>query len=114
MANLSLCWMESRALTAGDLMALTEALDMGPFNRVDLVVAVEEAGTGEGAALAFQHAARNEEGAYLDFDPVQSVDLTATGKTWIQIEALTRFLGWSLSGTLETSPTVTIDVVARR
>lgn len=112
--NRSTVWMESRTLSPGDEMSLTEALDAGEYSTLEVVVTVEQADRGDAAALVFQHAARNVSGAYLDFSPAASVSLTATGQTWVQIDRFTRFLGWAIDGALADGAVVTVDVVAKR
>lgn len=101
-------------LSAGDTMALSAALDVGDFTSLDVVITVDEAGAGDAPLLELQHAACNEDDGYLSCNPSQTVDLSVAGKTWIHLDQFTRFLRWSLSGALESSATVTIDVVARR
>lgn len=114
MPTLSLRWMDQRTLSPGEEMPLIEALDVGDYNSVDIVFTVVKEATGTAPALVLEHAPCNELGGYLGFDPVQTVDLTMPGKTWIHLDRLTRFLGWSLTGALEDGATITADVVARR
>ena len=72
-----------------------------------------ELATGESPAIVFEHAPTNEAGAYFDFSTPASVDLTATGRSWIRVTAFTRYLRWTTTGTFETPAVVTVDLVAR-
>ena len=114
MDDTCVCWMESKKFAAGDAMTLTGALDLRGNSTLELVVDVEEADGGEDAVLVIQHAARNVSGGYLDFETRVAIPLTATGKTWVKVDRYTRFLGWSLEGTLASGAVVTTDVVAKR
>lgn len=113
MPTLSRRLLDQTALSTGDTMDLAEALDLGDVQTLDLVIVVSEAGAGEAPTLVFEHAPVNEEDAFFGFDPSATVDLTAGGRTWHHITALTRFLRWTTTGTLSASATVTVDVVAR-
>lgn len=113
MRNLSTRWLDQRTFSAGDTMSLSEALDVGDYGSLELVITVEQAATGSSPALVVEHAALNGADRYLAFDPAVSVDLTQTGTTWLHRSPFTRPLGWSLSGTLETDAVVSIDVVAK-
>lgn len=112
--DICVCWMEAKKLVPGDTMALTGALDLRGNKTLDVVVDVEQADEGEDAVLVLQHAARNVSGGYVDFETRVEIPLNVTGKTWVKIDRYTRFLGWSLEGTLATGATVTTDVVAKR
>lgn len=114
MPNLSTCWLDAKTLEDGDSMALTEALDLGEYRTAEIVVNVESADEGGGATLVLQHAARNVNGAYLDFETPVSVALSATGATWVKVDRFTRFLGWSISGSLGGAVVVSVDVVGKR
>lgn len=113
MRTLILRWLDQRTLSAGDTMSLSEALDVGDYNSLDLVITVEQAARGTDPVLVLEHAALNGSDHYLAFDPAVSIDLTQTGKTWLHRSPFTRLLRWSLSGTLETDAIVSIDVVAK-
>lgn len=113
MGMFSLSFMDHRTLAEGDTMSNAEAVDVGPFTIVDLVITVHSAATGTSPTLTIKHAARLAEDAWLDLDEALVIDLTATGTTWRHVSAVTRFLGWFLSGTVETGPEVTIDIVAK-
>lgn len=105
--------LEQKSLEDGDLMDLVDALDLGIYTSLEFVIRVLQAGEGEAPVLVLQHAAVNETGAYLNFETPVSIDLTTTGSTWVHVAAFTRFVGWSLSGTLSSEAIVTIDVVAK-
>lgn len=113
MSALNVRWIDSRALAQGDTMSLGEALDLGGATVLELVITVEEAGAGSSPQLVLKHAARNTAGDYLDFRTAVAVDLSTAGQTWVHHDEFTRFLGWELSGTLDTGAVVSVDVVAR-
>ena len=105
--------LDAQALSTGDTMDLAEAIDLGEYTVLEITVVVSEAGAGESAALLFQHAPCNEAGRYMDFATPLKVDLTHAGTTWEHIDAFTRFLTWSVTGTLNSSAVATVDIVAK-
>lgn len=113
MSALNVRWIDSHAFTQGEAMALRDALDLGAAIVLDVVVTVEEAGTGTTPQILLKHAARNATGDYMDFRTPVAVDLTASGQTWAHMDEFTRFLGWELSGTLDTNAVVSVDIVAK-
>lgn len=99
--------------------AAATAVDLGDFDELELVITVTSAGTAEAGdasapALVLQHAPSASGDVLLDFPTAVSVDLTATGSTWIHVPYFTRWLFWSTSGSLTTAATVTVEVVGRR
>ena len=113
MATSTVRVMNERTLSPDDEMSLDEALDLGSFDTLDIIIHVLGAAEGDAPTLTLKHAAFNEEGRYLDFATAVTVDLSATGSHWFRIDAFTRYLGWFLSGTLSGDVVVTLDVVAR-
>lgn len=105
--------LDRQSLSAGDAMSLKDALDLGHYATLDVVVTVHEASEGDSGALELRHAPRNQEDSYLDFPTPISVSLAATGKTWIRADAFTCFVAWSVSGDLSRSATVSLELVAR-
>lgn len=105
--------LHSAVLSPGAEADLSQAMDLGAFRELHLVVMVEGAGEGSGAKLVVQHAAVNDADHYLDFETAAEVDLTATGRTWFHTGAFTRWVCCFVSGTLTADATVTVDVVAK-
>ena len=100
-------------LTAGASMDLADAIDAGECTVLELVATVHTATTGAAPLFVVEHAAVNEEDAYMPFEEPFTVDLTTTGQTWRHIEAHTRFLLWSVSGTLDGEVELTLDLVGK-
>lgn len=113
MGMFSLSFMDHRTLSDGDTMSNAEAVDVGPYTIVEVVITVHSAATGTSPTLTIKHASRLSDEAWLDLDEPLVIDLTATGTTWRHVSACTRFLGWFLAGTVDTGPEVTIDLVAK-
>lgn len=105
--------LRSATLTAGAEADLSQALDLGSFRELHLVISVEGAGEGEDAKLVVRHAAVNDAEHYLDFETPAEVDLTTTGRAWFHTSAFTRWVCCFVSGTLTADATVTVDVVAK-
>lgn len=104
---------DEKTLSQGDTMSEDEALDYGAFSTLDVVIHVSSAATGDSPTLTLKHASYNEAGRYLAFESPVEVSLSATGSTWFRVSAFSRFIGWSLAGTLDTPAVVTLDIVAR-
>lgn len=102
--------------------ALSAVVDLGEYLTLDIIVRVAQAGTaapaddgGTGAvALVVQHAPTDDDASYLDLPDPVSVDLTATGATWVHADHYTRYVRLTLSGHLEGDAVVTVDLVAKR
>lgn len=101
------------SLAEGDAMDLAEALDLVEFRDLDIVFQISEAGEGNSPRLLVEHAPVNEESAYIAFNTPISVDLTTAGTTWFRITEFTRWVRWRSTGTISSSPVVTLDILAR-
>ena len=105
--------LENATLAPGATFDLTLALDLGEYREIHLVLTVSEAGEGEGAKLVLRHAALNEEASYLDFETPAEIALTGTGTAWFHADSFTRWVCWFVSGELNASAVVTVDLVAK-
>ena len=105
--------LSSTTLSDGDVMDPATALDLACYRTLDLVVRVEEAGSGDAPKLVVEHSASNAADTWLGFTEPVEVDLTATGIAWSRQEAFTRWVGWRISGSLSASAVVTLEIVAR-
>ena len=105
--------LKSVTLNTGDTIALTDSADFVDACSLDIVIRVEQAGSGTAPLLKVQHSATNEEGTWIDFSTPAEADLTTAGLTWVHEDAFTRFAGWTVSGTLETPAVVTVDVIGK-
>lgn len=117
MATQSRRILDRQTLVTGDAMDLTEATDLAEYSTLEIVITVHTADTPEAGAsaaeLVVRHAPVAEEDGWLDFETAVTVDLSVAGKTWRHVSSFTRFLGWSVSGSLGSSAVVTLDVVAK-
>lgn len=113
MPTLSRVLLDRQTLSTGDAMDLDDALDLGDYATLDVIVTVHAAGEGEDAALVVSHAPRNVADGYLDFPTPISVSLISAGRTWVRVEAFTCFVSWSVIGTLSSGATVSLELVAR-
>lgn len=87
------------------------AIDVGPYNYVTVQMRVlSPAATG---TLLLQHAAVNEESAYVTAGgPGDNADLSVTTGSEFVLQSPLRFLRWSIDG-LSGSATFMIDVIGR-
>lgn len=100
-------------VTDGSAQDLAEALDLGDFIELEILVRVLSAGDGEAPLLQIQHAPVNEDDAFIDFPEAISVDLSVEGTTWVHVPHFTRWVRWRTAGTLTSSAMVTVHVVAK-
>ena len=104
MPSLSRCLLDKYPLSRETSPDLGDALDLGDYGTLHMVVTVHTAATAvAGTAnptLDIQHATTNELDRYLPFDTPVSIDLTVAGTTWVHVSDFTRFVLWMLSGTL--------------
>ena len=90
--------------------SLRDAYDAGAFKQLEVQVRVLKSGTGTGN-LKLQHAAVNEEDAYVDI----------TGATWslsgaggfTPIPDFLRFIRWVTDNNVQGDPIVIVDIVAK-
>ena len=80
------------SLTADSTMDPGSAADMADGQTLEIVVTVDEAATGEA--------------------PVR-VSLSRATRTWIHVPRYTRYVGWSVSGTLDTPAIVSVALLAK-
>lgn len=88
---------------------LREAWEAGAFRVLEVHVRVLKAGTGGNIIL--QHAAVNEDDAYLDLAGSTTV-LTGSG-AYFTISSFLRFIRWRTDGGVAGSPVVMIDIIAK-
>lgn len=105
--------LDGATLAPGDAPDLAGALDLGEYREVHLVLTVDSAGEGDAPTLVVQHAAVNEEGAYVDFETRAETALNATGTAWFHAGTFTRWVMWFVSGTLSAEARVTVDLIAK-
>lgn len=108
--------LDSVTLSAGDVVDLTGALDLGQYRELHIVVTIHQAGEaqeGESVTLSVKHAAINEEALYLDFETPAEVSLTSAGTSWFHASTFTRYVWWFVSGTLLSDAVVTLDLVGK-
>lgn len=105
--------LDSVTLSPGAEVDLSQALDLGDYRELHLVLTVQSAGEGDAAKLVVRHAAVNESGSYLDFETSAEIALTATGTAWFHADTFTRWVCWFVTGTLSADAVVTLDLVAK-
>ena len=89
---------------------LREAWDAGAYRVLEVHVRVLKAGTGGNIIL--QHAAVNEEDAYLDLANA-STALNGQG-AYLTISNFLRFIRWRTDGAVAGSPVVMIEIIAKQ
>ena len=102
------------SLSQGDRMDLSTAFDLNGVSTLDIVVTVHETCSGATPRLLLKHAfSADDDAAWLDFETPIAIDLTVAATTWARADAFTGSLAWFLDGTLESSPVVSVDLIAR-
>ncbi len=67
---------DHRTINGNDLMNYLEALDLGAYREIEIVITLVKAATGTGnPKIMFQHAAINEPDAYIAFNTAAEVDM---------------------------------------
>ena len=112
MQALTLPYLDQLILTPQGNPNLPGPVDLGAWRELHLCVRVKSAGTGD-ATLVIEHAPRDEEDAWLDFETPIAIDLTAPSSMWKVISSYTRLIRVRVAGTLASAATVTVDLVAR-
>lgn len=101
------------SLTADSTMDPGAAADMADGQTLEIVVTVDEAATGESPVLALWHAPDAAAAVWLDFPEPVRVSLSRAGRTWIHVPRYTRYVGWSVSGSLDTPAIVSVALLAK-
>lgn len=107
--------LDCRTLSSNDLMGILEALDLGAYKEIEIVLPLVRQGAGTNPKLVIKHAMVNEPDAYVGFATPYEVDLTQSNGTisWTHVPYFTRFVRWYVTGTLSTAPVVTVDILAK-
>ena len=104
--------LDHRALSADEAISAADAPDLGDGQTLEIVVTVHEVAEGDSPMLALLHAPEAD-GDWLPFEPPVRVPLSRPGRVWIHIPRFTRYVGWQVMGTLDTSPNVSVKLVAK-
>lgn len=94
-------------------MEAVAAADLGDGHTLEVVVTVHEGCEGESPSLCLKHAPASTDEQWLDFPEPMRISLARPGRTWLHAARYTRFVGWSLSGTLTSSAQVSVDLLAK-
>lgn len=105
--------LDTATLNDGDAAQPTDAADYSGYRELEIFVRVTEAGLGDSPALVLEHSSRGEADTYVPFATPVTVSLAATGNAWFHVPAFMRWVAWRLTGTLEGSATVTLDIIAK-
>lgn len=113
MATTSARLLDRSTLSSGDTMPAESASDMGEGQTLEVIVTVHAACEGDAPTLVLKHAPGNTDQDWLDFPQPIRVPLGRAGRTWFHAPYFTRYVGWSLSGTLDSSAEVTVELLAK-
>ena len=102
--------MDAGVLGGSADQSVTEAWDAGAYNKLQMDLRVATAGSA--GTLKLQHAPVNEDKAYEDLSGA-SVNLNATGSTFVTVSDFWRFVRWSYSGATG-NPVALIDGIAKK
>lgn len=103
--------LDQATLSTGDALDPADALDLADYKELEIVVEVHSAAEGDTPRLVLQHGPTAA--VSLNFETPVSVDLSATGTSWLHLARFTRWLGWSVTGTLSGGAVVTLEVIAK-
>ena len=103
--------LDQATLSTGDALDAADALDLGDYQQLEIVAEVTTAANGDAPLLHLRHGPTAAAG--LDFETPISIDLSAAGTSWHHADRFSRWLSWTVSGTLDTSAVVTIHVIAK-
>lgn len=101
--------LDTRAIGADEVQNLNEVFDAGAFSKLELQCRILK--TGGAGNIKLQHAAVNEEDAYIDLG---SASWLATGTGGhISIANFLRYVRWVGDSSIAGAPVVMIDIVAK-
>lgn len=101
--------LDPRVLGAGDTQDSKDAFDGGGYSKLELQCRILKSGSA--GSIKLQHAAVNEEDAYIDLG---SASWVATGSGGhISISNFLRFIRWAADGSVAGNPVVMIDLIAK-
>ena len=98
-----------RVLSADDVQTLDLAFDAGAYSTLEIHVRILKSGSA--GNLKLQHAAVNEEDAYIDLGTA-SWAVTGSGGH-ISISNFLRYVRWVCDGSVAGNPVIMIDIVAK-
>ncbi len=101
--------LDSRTFTASQTQETAEAVDLGAYRELNVMVRVLVAG-GANETVTLQHAPVNAEDAYMD---LVVASISTTTPTFEQVTGFTRFVRWKTDLPSSGTPTVTLDIVAK-
>lgn len=111
---------DCRTLTQGDFMIHLDALDLGAYRELEIVITLIKAATGTGThVLRFQHAAINEPDAYISLNTDTYLDLingSAGVPQHFHNAYFLRWLRWKIvtsSGSLSSGAIFCVDIIAK-
>ena len=90
--------------------------DLGAYKELNVIVRVLKLGTGTDAGnkIYLEHAATNEEGAFIAIDSASWVThSTADAISYLQITGFSRYVRWVSGDQVAGGPVALIDVVAK-
>ena len=101
--------LDPRVLGADDVQTLDLAFDGGAFSKLEIHVRILKSGSAGNIKL--QHAAVNEEDAYIDLGTATWA-VTGTG-SHISVSSFLRYIRWVCDGSVAGTPVIMIDIVAK-
>lgn len=87
-----------------------EVVDLGAFSKIHFQVRVKVAANAS-QTLQIQHAAVNEDAAFLDIGT--ALDIATAGTDEVQMDNFLRYVRYLASGSISTQPTLSLYVIAK-
>ena len=97
----------------GDALSLSDALDLGEYSSLGVVLTVHEAGAGSAPTLSVEHAVVNEDEGYVPFDTPMQISLETPATAAFQAHPFLRWIRRTCSGTLSSPAVVTLAIIAK-
>lgn len=119
MASLSYRLLDPMVIATGFKLPREQVLDAGAYNKLQMVLRRLKDGTSAATYLRVQHAATNEEDAFMDLKDkdglvVQiSLDNADASVKFLVVENFTRFIRVIAVGTVTGGPVLLVDLVAK-
>lgn len=111
MASQSVRILDAQTLSASKSSPREQVLDLGAYKQLNVHGRILKAGSA--GTLVLQHAAVNEDDAFVDL-PDMSWDVSSTSNSsFEEASSFLRFVRWKTDGSVASSPVALIDIVAK-
>lgn len=111
MAAQSVRLLDAQTLSASKASPTEQIVDLGAYTQLNVQCRILKAGSA--GTLVLQHAAVNEDEAFVDI-PDMTWTLSSTSNSSVEVAtAFLRYVRWKTDGSVASSPVALIDIVAK-